>query len=157
MLDSLGHTSTVSDSDWATATAVLRVSAQLVDDISAGLAERGYHDVRPVHGFVFAELSENASTAADLATALQITKQAAAQLIVYLVERGYLDKHPDPNDRRAQLVTLTQRGRECMVAARESAERCVQVWRDELPDKDFKALTRALDAIAVPGRLKPSW
>jgi DNA-binding MarR family transcriptional regulator len=147
----------MTETDWTTATAILRLSAQLVDRISVGMAERGFPDVRPVHGFVFAELSGKPSTATELAAALQVTKQAAAQLIAYLSERGYVHKEPDPDDRRAQLVTLTPRGQACTVAARESAEQCVQQWRKKLSAKEFRSLVTMLDTIAVPGRLKPSW
>jgi DNA-binding MarR family transcriptional regulator len=147
----------MTETDWTTATAILRLSAQLVDGISAGMAERGFSDVRPVHGFLFAELSAGPATATELAAALEITKQAAAQLIAYLTDRGYLRKEPDPDDRRAQLVALTPRGQACTVAARESAEQCVQHWRKKLSAKEFRSLMAMLDTIAVPGRLKPSW
>ena len=42
---------------------------------------------------------------------LRISKQAAGQLVDTLVERGYLERAADPNDRRRQIVALTARGR----------------------------------------------
>lgn len=42
---------------------------------------------------------------------LRISKQAAGQLVDALVERGYLGRAQDPDDRRRQVVMLTARGR----------------------------------------------
>jgi DNA-binding MarR family transcriptional regulator len=41
---------------------------------------------------------------------LRISKQAAGQLVDALVERGYLERAQDPDDRRRQVVALTARG-----------------------------------------------
>jgi DNA-binding MarR family transcriptional regulator len=42
---------------------------------------------------------------------LRISKQAAGQLVDVLVDRGYLERTQDPEDRRRQVVALTTRGR----------------------------------------------
>jgi DNA-binding MarR family transcriptional regulator len=39
-----------------------------------------------------------------------MTKQAMGELVAYLVERGYLETVPDPDDGRARLVRATRRG-----------------------------------------------
>jgi len=147
----------MSDSDPATAAAVLRVASQLVEGIQQGLAHRGFDDVRPMHGFAFARLSGLPATASELAMHLGVTKQAAAQLVDYLVERGYLRRDPDPTDRRARLLVLTEHGRACTAAADQAAADVVQHWRDQLPERQFEQLQKALHTIAVPGRLRPAW
>ena len=144
------------DTDWHSASALLRLSAQLVDGIQDGMARRGFTDVRPVHGFLFATVS-GPTTATDIATQLQVTKQAAAQLISYLTERGYLTKETSDVDRRIQLIDLTPRGHACTRAAQESAEACVEAWRKQLSRKNFDALVTSLGVLAGPGRLRPSW
>jgi DNA-binding MarR family transcriptional regulator len=147
----------VTEYDPALAGAVLRVATQLVDGIQEGLVRRGFADVRPVHGFAFAWLSGAPGTAAALAAHLGVTKQAAAQLVEHLVERGYLRRQPDPSDRRARLLVLTSRGQACTAAADEAAADVVRLWRDQLPASQFAQLQQALHAIAVPGRLRPAW
>ena len=82
--------------DWQTAAATLRLAGQLVDGIQDGLAARGFTDIRPAHGYVFAALSTGMTTS-GLAVALDITEQAAAQLVDTLVERGYLRRQPRPS------------------------------------------------------------
>jgi DNA-binding MarR family transcriptional regulator len=81
------------------------------------LAERGHGDVRPAHGAVFQYLDETGTTVSTLAERAQITKQAMAELVVYLEARGYLVREPDPTDRRAKLVRPTERGREVVAIA----------------------------------------
>lgn len=147
----------VVQSDPVIAAAVLRVASQLVDGIQQGLVRRGFDDVRPVHGFAFARIGGARATTSDLAAHLGVTKQAAAQLVEHLVQRGYLRREADPNDGRARLLVLTDRGRACTVAADQAAGDVVQHWRDQLPDAQFTQLQEALQRIALPGRLRPAW
>lgn len=142
--------------DWQTAAATLRLAAQLVDGIQEGLAARGFTDIRPAHGYVFAALSTGMTTA-GLAAELGITKQAAAQLVDTLVERGYLRRQPDPRDGRAQLLVLTQRGHACTNAAEQAAGDVVNSWHHQVSRTDFARFTHALHAIAKPGPLRPPW
>lgn len=142
---------------WSTATAVLRLASQLVDGIQQGLAERGFTDVRPVHGFAFARLSGAPATAADLAHHLAITKQATSELVQHLVAHGYLTRAPDPTDRRARLLVLTERGRACTRAAEDAATDTVAGWKDRLTQQQFADLAEGLQAAAIHGRLRPAW
>lgn len=153
----LRHDGPVPDSDWSTATALLRASAQLVDGVQQGLVERGFRDVRPVHGFAFAFLSTGPASASELAEHLAITKQAAGQLVDHLVDRGYLTRKPDPSDGRARLLVMTARGRACTRAAEQAAADVVAHWRAALPAREFRALESGLGKLATPGRLRPCW
>ena len=147
----------VREEDWATATAILRLASELVDGIQSGLAGLGYDDVRPAHGFAFVRLSAAPATTAQLAEYLGITKQATSELVHHLIARGYLARQPDPTDRRAQLLVLTDRGRACTRAAEQAAAQTVGSWRDRLSTGQFAELQSALPAIAQPGRLRPAW
>lgn len=142
---------------WSTATAVLHLASQLVDGIQQGLAERGFTDVRPVHGFAFVLLSGAPATATDLAHHLAISKQATSQLVQRLVDHGYLTRGPDPTDRRARLLVLTERGRACTRAAEQAATDTVESWKDRLSQQQFADLAAGLQAAAIHGRLRPAW
>lgn len=143
--------------EWQTATAVLRLSAQLVEGIQSGVVERGFVDVRPVHGFAFVVLAGDDTTTVGLAAALGVTKQAAGQLVDHLAARGYLTREPDPRDGRAQILMLTERGHACTRAAEEAADEVVATWREQLPATTYAAFVRAMTTLAQPGRLRPSW
>lgn len=147
----------VTDDTWATATAVLRLATDLVDGVQRGLAERGFTDVRPVHGFAFARLSEAPATTAQLAKHLSVTKQAASELVAQLVETGYVTRTPDPSDRRALLLTLTGRGHACTRAARQAATDTVDGWTSTLTARQRDELRAVLTTISSPGPLRPAW
>ncbi|SDO68149.1 MarR family protein [Nakamurella panacisegetis] len=136
---------------------MLRLSALLVDGIQHGVAEGGFDDVRPVHGFAFARLSEAPATTAQLAEHLGITKQATSELVHYLLDRGYLTRVADPHDRRAWLLVLTGRGHDCTRAAQRAATRTVEGWEQRISPGQATALREALAAVAGEGRLRPAW
>jgi DNA-binding MarR family transcriptional regulator len=52
-----------------------------------------------------------------------VSKQAAGQLVDTLVTRGYLDRSPDPEDRRRLTITLTQRGHAAAAVIRAAVQR----------------------------------
>ncbi|MEJ7742619.1 MAG: MarR family winged helix-turn-helix transcriptional regulator [Nocardioidaceae bacterium] len=142
---------------WQTAAGVLRLSGQLVEGIQEGLARRGFLDVRPAQGFAFVRISDGDATTADVALHLEITKQAASQLVEHLVRGGYVIRQIDARDARARLLVLTERGRACTAAAEDAAAETVETWRKRLGPTEFESFQAALSAIMTPGRVRPSW
>ncbi len=142
---------------WETAVGLLRLASQLVDGVQEGLARRGFDDVRPAHGFAFVRISHGDATTADVAEHLGVTKQAAAQLVEYLVDHNYVVRQPHPRDARARLLVLTDRGIACTEAAEVAAAETVDQWRSQLGPREFAQLQASLRAITAPGRLRPSW
>lgn len=89
------------------------------------LASAGCDDVPRNGVFVLAGLDQNASEPrfspqAAVVASLGLSKQAASQLIDTLVLREYLERRPDPDDRRRMGVRLTDRGRTAAVAIQEA-------------------------------------
>ena len=77
------------------------------------LAEAGYDDV-PKNGlYIIGGLALGAGEIplGQLIEELQVSKQAAGQLVDMLVVRGYLERTVDAEDRRKLTITLTERGR----------------------------------------------
>jgi DNA-binding MarR family transcriptional regulator len=86
------------------------------------LDEVGCGDV-PRNGiYVLGSIARNGSPLAEIITGLGVSKQAAGQLVDTLVLRGYLDRSPDPEDRRRMTVTLTERGAMAASATRSAAD-----------------------------------
>ncbi|GAA4498520.1 MarR family winged helix-turn-helix transcriptional regulator [Actinoallomurus oryzae] len=87
----------------------------IMEEVHVRLAEEGFGDVRPAHGFAFQYLSvRGGATAVELGQHLGVTKQAAVQLVDELERRGYVERRPHPADRRARVVVLASRGWACV-------------------------------------------
>ena len=136
---------------------LLGTARALVDGIDAGVRARGFTDIRPAHGFAFARLAGDGATIGQLAEHLDVTKQAASQMVEELVTKGYVRRHPHPDDARARLIVLTEKGWACTRAADEAATEVLRPWADALGPQRLAALRADLARIATPGRLRPIW
>ncbi|MCZ4608914.1 MarR family winged helix-turn-helix transcriptional regulator [Streptomyces sp. Lzd4kr] len=141
----------------ALSAALLAVAGELTQRINDGVVARGFEGVRPAHGFAFARLAPVGATATDLAVHLGVTKQAASQLVDEIVRKGYAERRPHPDDARARLVVLTERGWACTRAAEEAAAEAVQGWADVLGEAQVRALLGQLARIAPNGPVRPAW
>jgi DNA-binding MarR family transcriptional regulator len=113
--------------------ALFRIPFQILDaKIEQGLAERGFTELRPAHFDVFRYLDPGGSRSTDLAEQARITKQSMGYLIDYLEEHGYVTRVPDPADRRAKLVQLTERGEAAEQTARQIIRRTEREWAEML-------------------------
>jgi DNA-binding MarR family transcriptional regulator len=74
------------------------------------LEDAGYADIRPTHGCVFRFVRDDGMRLTELARLAGMTKQSVGELVDDLVELGYVERIPDPEDRRAKLICLTDRG-----------------------------------------------
>jgi DNA-binding MarR family transcriptional regulator len=133
--------------------ALLAVSSDaLRQRMSAGFAAAGFADLRPAYEVVFALLRPEGDRVVDLARRAHTTKQAMGYLVAALAAAGYLERVPDPTDRRAQLVRRTARGWE----VHRTAHRLVQELQDELavqlgPERMQALLELLRDLVAILG------
>ena len=85
----------------------------MTDHFESRLVELGREPLRPAHGYTFRYLAAHpGATTVDLAAHLGITKQAASKAVAELLDWGYVQLQPHPVDKRAQSLTLTERGHE---------------------------------------------
>jgi DNA-binding MarR family transcriptional regulator len=91
--------------------------------IRAALAEIGCADVPRNGAFVLGSIARNGAPMGDVIRGLGVSKQAAGQVVDTLVVRGYLERTPDPDDRRRMSVSLTERGRVAAAASRSAVDR----------------------------------
>ena len=90
---------------------------QIVD----GVVGAGYPQ-KPKHSAVFAQIDPAGSRLTQLAARANMTPQAMGELVDELEELGYVVRRPDPSDRRAKLIVLTERGHQCVTAGGESID-----------------------------------
>ncbi|RFU87289.1 MarR family transcriptional regulator [Streptomyces triticagri] len=136
---------------------LLAAAGELTRRIHDGVVDRGFDDLRPAHGFAFTRLAPGGATATELAEHLGVTKQAAGQLVDELVRKGYVERRPHPDDARARLVVLTERGRACTRAAEEAAADAVRPWADLLGERRLRQLLADLGGLTRGGPARPMW
>jgi DNA-binding MarR family transcriptional regulator len=105
---------------------------EVVRRVSAGLVEAGFDDLRPAHTAVFQHIEAGGSRLTDLAERAQITKQSMGYLVDHLEQCGYLERRPDPSDRRAVLISLTDRGWEQVRASLRIIATIEEEWASGL-------------------------
>ncbi|MGC9537846.1 MarR family winged helix-turn-helix transcriptional regulator [Streptomyces sp. UG1] len=137
--------------------ALLAAAGDLTRRINDGVVARGFEGLRPAHGFAFTRLAPEGATVTDLAAHLGVTKQAASQLVDELVRKGYVERRPHPQDARARLLVLTERGWACARAAEEAAADVVREWSALVGEGEVRDLCRQLLRLAPNGPLRPSW
>ena len=106
--------------------------------------ERGHPEVRPPHGNVFQFLDDDGTRVSVLAERAQITKQSMAELVAHLERHGYVERVPDPSDRRAKLVRATARGAEIYAIAREVVAELEDEWTRALGKAKMRQLRELL-------------
>jgi DNA-binding MarR family transcriptional regulator len=111
------------------------------------LAERGHPEVRTPHGNVFQYLDDAGTRVSVLAQRALITKQSMAELVAHLERHGYVERVPDPGDRRAKLVKATARGREVYAIAREVVAEVQREWTARLGAAKMTQLRRLLEEL----------
>ena len=87
-----------------------RLMFAVQEELFTTLAEQGHPDLRPQHGSVMAYLDVDGTRATDLARHSGQHKQVIGKLLDELEALGYVERRPDPTDRRAKLVVPTERG-----------------------------------------------
>lgn len=121
------------------------VRTALVDAVQRRLAEAGYGDVRASHDCVFRHLTAEGRRLRDLADASQMSPPAVGEHVDELERLGYVERVPDPADRRAKLIRPTARGAAFMKAAYGALTEIEREWRKAL---GAEALTALRDGLA---------
>ena len=117
-------------------------------DLIGALHAHGFDDIRPSHGAVFANLDAEGTRPSELARRAEMTKQAMGELIGDLEAKGYVERRRDPEDGRAWLVALTERGRGVDRAADEAIERIEAEYERRLGLAGLESLRDLLRGLA---------
>ena len=134
--------------------AALFAGQAIAEAVRRRLDARGFAGLRFSHGFLVQRLVEDEQPIAALAAALEVTQQAVSKTVSELERLGYVRRRPDPRDARVRLVSLTDRGRAAVAAAREERAAVEAELRERLgPRRVDAAATRVLrEALDRPRR-----
>jgi DNA-binding MarR family transcriptional regulator len=83
----------------------------------------------------------------ELAAEEAVTQPAITLLVNRLQERGWVQRTPDPNDRRAVLVSLTRAGEAVFATLRAEYRALLHEEMASLEDGEVEALARAVEIL----------
>jgi|tagenome__1003787_1003787.scaffolds.fasta_scaffold19074536_1 DNA-binding MarR family transcriptional regulator len=121
------------------------------DLLRASLAKQGFDDLGGAYGYVFRALADEHPSQRELAVRLGITDQGMAKILSEMVERGYVERRPDPEDSRIKRLRLGSRGKAALAAARRFHAAFEQELGAELGKGAVRKLRQMLVAIAERG------
>ena len=101
-------------------------------------------DLRFADGVVFQHLVPGPRTIGSLAERLGVSQQAASKAVADLERRGYVRREADPDDGRARIVALTERGEAAIEAGRRHRAAVEAELADRLGPERIEAARRTL-------------
>ena len=96
---------------------------------------------------VLAYLSEEPLTMSDIARRRHVSFQSAGELVQGFVERGWVVRTPDPNDRRQSLLHLTDDGRAKYERAQSHMLERLASFMDQLDENEQTTIQQALQSL----------
>jgi DNA-binding MarR family transcriptional regulator len=89
-------------------------------------------DITLAQARIAARIGPHGTRVSELAEQARVTKQSAGFLVAQLEATGYVERVPDPADRRARLVRLTARADRVVTAANAEVERALAEWAEHV-------------------------
>ena len=120
------------------------VYQQYSQAIDAALRDAGFDDIRPAAANVFPFVRPEGITVSELAELARVRKQTMAQAVDQLERTGYVERRPNPRDRRSRLVFLTERGASVPPVTHAAAERVEEHWAQLMGTSQLESLRASL-------------
>jgi DNA-binding MarR family transcriptional regulator len=89
-----------------------RTARLMVEELTRRLEADGHEGVQPAHHALFENIDPGGTRLTELAARADMTHQSMSELVAGMERRGWVERRPDPTDRRARLVCLTPEGRD---------------------------------------------
>ncbi len=108
---------------------------------------RDFPGYKPSFNLVFSRLWDEGMRIADMAAMAGITRQSMGEIIRDMADLGIVEMSPDPDDRRAKLVTFTSYGRGM---ARQGYGRILELeqrFAEEFGEKEYEIVRDFLERL----------
>jgi len=136
--------------NWIPLPGLLDIASEaLFAEFRAELERSEYGDIRPTHGCVFRFVQGEGLRLTEIAERAKLTKQSVGEIVDDLVQRGYAKRIPDPDDRRAKLICLTERGEAAQAHGRKLFAKVEKRWAQRYGAERIAALRELLEEIAA--------
>ena len=111
------------------------------------LTAAGLEGARMPHTHVTAYIKADGSRLTELAAQARMTLPAMSELVDDLQRLGIVERRPDPTDKRAKLICLTDAGWEAMRTARALIAEMEADYAHRIGAQRFEAAAQSLDEL----------
>jgi DNA-binding MarR family transcriptional regulator len=118
-------------------------------DFRAELEQTEFADIRPTHGCVFRFVRGSGMRLTVLAEMAGMTKQSVGEVVDDLVARGYVKRVADPDDKRAKLICLTDRGERAQATGLALFAKVEKQWVKRYGAERIAQTRELLEEVAV--------
>jgi DNA-binding MarR family transcriptional regulator len=132
----------------ATPTLMRAARGAYTSSIRAQLHSIGVDDLPRNGAFILAGIDATGGPRQDLPYDLGVSKQAVSQLIDTLVNRGYLERGSDADDRRRIKLELTDSGQQAVAAVYRGVEAVDQQLHERVSPEQVNDMRSVLHALA---------
>nr|WP_272954752.1 MarR family winged helix-turn-helix transcriptional regulator [Kribbella sandramycini] len=108
----------------------------------------GHPEAKHAYNGVFATLQREGSRSADMAVRAGMTRQSMGEVIRELVALGILEMAPDPEDKRAKIVTYTDRGLEVAASGYDHLRDLEERFAAEFGPAEYSTARQVLARVA---------
>jgi len=140
-------TARVTDTDDANLGLLLFIPYRFMETAVLNALRRAGHDIPLNQARVFQRIMPAGSRLTELAEAAQLTKQTVGSIVDQLELAGYVQRVVDPDDARARLVVITDRGKELIELSIPVVGEIERAWEAYLGAARFQQLRKSLQAL----------
>jgi DNA-binding MarR family transcriptional regulator len=141
---------------------LVRLLAEFRRDLLSAAMTGGYPDLRESHLHIFGNVGVEGIRLTGLAANAQLSLATTSELVDELQRLGYLERRPDPSDRRAKLIFPTTKGRSALNDAGHRVAEIEENWalligrrRFEATCQSMQSLLNDIERAHSQGRLSP--
>ena len=116
----------------------------LENRVIEALAKAGYDNITAAQMKIVQRIGPDGTRLTELAEQAQVTKQTAGFLVDQLEKSGWVERVPDPSDKRARLVRISARGQKALPVAAAAVAEVEAEWEAHLGKQHMAELRRAL-------------
>ena len=126
------------------------VKLAAIEKLRARIGDAGHPEIREGHGCVFGFIDiANGSRLTDLAADAGLTKQAVGEAVTELERLGYVSRVRDPQDGRAKIIKLTDRGMDAVIKGRRIFAEIEKEWAEQIGPELMASFREAATRIAA--------
>lgn len=126
---------------------LMRVVRDFQERAQAEFGDRDHEGMQMAHAMVLVHLPLEGGRLTELAAAAGVTKQSMGPLVDDMERFGYVQRVPDPDDRRAKRICFTEAGIALLEDSREVVSRIWARYAETLGERRLTVLRNSLAAL----------